>query len=70
MSEVDRLSNSGLYPALPIADKRSRKDGSAAQPSTDQRPNDKPPGNRAPAAAEVPDPNQPRPPKSLIDEYA
>ena len=29
MSEVDRLSNSGLYPALPIADKRSRKDGPA-----------------------------------------
>lgn len=27
MSEVDRLSNSGLYPALPIADKRpSRRD--------------------------------------------
>ena len=31
MSEVDRLSNSGLYPALPIADKRSRKDGPDGQ---------------------------------------
>jgi hypothetical protein len=70
MSEVDRLSNSGLYPALPIADKRSRKDGSAGQPSTDKRPNDKAPGNGAPPAADAADPNQPRPPKSLIDEYA
>jgi len=31
MSEVDRLSNSGLYPALPIADKKSRRDGSNQQ---------------------------------------
>jgi len=67
MSEVDRLSNSGLYPALPIADKRSRKDGSAGQPPTDKRPAAAPP---EPTAAKVPDPNQPRPPKSLIDEYA
>jgi hypothetical protein len=65
MSEVDRLSNSGLYPALPIADRRSRKDGSAGQP-----PADKQPGNSGPKAGETPDPNQPRPPKSLIDEYA
>jgi hypothetical protein len=65
MSEVDRLSNSGLYPALPIADKRSRKDGSAGESPADKRPR-----NPEPKAAEVPDPNQPRPPKSLIDEYA
>jgi hypothetical protein len=64
MSEVDRLSNSGLYPALPIADRRSRKDGSAGQPP------DKPANTPEHKAAEVPDPNQPRPPKSLIDEYA
>ena len=38
MSEVDRLSNSGLYPALPIADKKSRRDGSSQQPPTDKRP--------------------------------
>jgi hypothetical protein len=63
MSEVDRLSNSGLYPALPIADKRSRKDGPAGQPardggkSADQHP-----------PAESRDPL--RPPKSLIDDYA
>ena len=66
MSEVDRLSNSGLYPALPIADKRSRKDGSADQPPTDRRPG----APSEPKSATVPDPNQPRPPKSLIDEYA
>jgi len=65
MSEVDRLSNSGLYPALPIADKRSRQDRSAGE-----RPADKRPPKSEPKAAEVPDPNQPRPPKSLIDEYA
>jgi hypothetical protein len=65
MSEVDRLSNSGLYPALPIADKRSRKDGAGGQPSSDQRP-----GTTAPKAGEAQDPKQPRPPKSLIDDYA
>jgi hypothetical protein len=63
MGEVDRLSNSGLYPTLPIADKRSRKDGSAGQPggdggkSADKHP---PAESRDPA----------RPPKSLIDDYA
>ncbi|MGO8827662.1 MAG: hypothetical protein ACLQT5_00305 [Steroidobacteraceae bacterium] len=67
MSEVDRLSNSGLYPALPIADQRSRKDGSSGQPPADKRPAAAP---AEPMAPTVPDPNQPRPPKSLIDEYA
>jgi len=66
MSEVDRLSNSGLYPVLPIADKqgsgskegpgRGSRDGAAASDT----PSDK---NPDPAAA-------PRPPKYLIDEYA
>jgi len=65
MSEVDRLSNSGLYPALPIADKRSRKDGSGGQPTADGKSPGKPP---APEAAETRDPA--RPPKSLIDDYA
>ena len=64
MSEVDRLSNSGLYPALPIADKRSRKDGSPGQPGGDGKSADK----RPPPAAESRDPS--RPPKSLIDDYA
>jgi hypothetical protein len=61
MSEVDRLSNSGLYPALPIADKRNRKDSD--QPAKDKKPNES-----APKAGD--NSNQPRPPKSLIDEYA
>ncbi len=64
MSEVDRLSNSGLYPALPMADKRGRKDGSAGQPAPGQRP------AAVPAAAPAQDQSRPRPPKSLIDEYA
>jgi hypothetical protein len=64
MSEVDRLSNSGLYPALPIADKRSRKDGSSQQPPADKRP------SATPAAGESQDPKSRRPPKSLIDDYA
>jgi hypothetical protein len=41
MSEVDRLSNSGLYPALPIAEKRSRKEGSGGQPGADGKSGDK-----------------------------
>lgn len=64
MSEVDRLSNSGLYPALPIADKRSRKDGSSGQPAADKS------ATSAPKTGEAQDQNPPRPPKSLIDEYA
>jgi hypothetical protein len=66
MSEVDRLSNSGLYPALPIADKRSSRDGSAGGRRDDKQPPAKP----APQAEVTPDPASPRPPKSLIDEYA
>jgi hypothetical protein len=64
MSEVDRLSNSGLYPALPISDKR-KDSGSPGQP---------PPGGRDqapdPKGGADTDPNAPRIPKSLIDEYA
>ena len=65
MSEVDRLSNSGLYPALPIADKRASRDGSGSPPRGDKQPPDKP----APQA-NSPDSASPRPPKSLLDEYA
>jgi hypothetical protein len=67
MSEVDRLSNSGLYPALPIADKSSRKGGSGGQPTPDGKSADKRPPVESPAA-ETRDPG--RPPKSLIDDYA
>ncbi len=67
MSEVDRLSNSGLYPALPIADKRPSRDGSGAPPRGDKQAPDK----SGPQAGDATDPtNSPRPPKSLIDEYA
>jgi hypothetical protein len=62
MSEVDRLSNSGLYPTLPIADKRPSRGGGGGAPRDEKQPAD------APAAAD--DTAGPRPPKSLIDEYA
>ena len=67
MSEVDRLSNSGLYPAMPIADKRPSQDGSGAPPRSDKRSVEK----ATPQAADDSDPSSnPRPPNSLIDEYA
>ncbi len=66
MSEVDRLSNSGLYPALPIGDRRSAKDDKERRQRSDQGP-----APRATKGAEAPDAtNGPKPPKSLIDEYA
>jgi hypothetical protein len=64
MSEVDRLSNSGLYPALPIADRRRDKDEPAGKPPDPRG------GKPETHAGEGSDPNSPRPPKSLIDEYA
>ena len=66
MSEVDRLSNSGLFPALPIADRRSSKDDKQPRQRTEQ-------GTDKPAAksADIPESGgAPRPPKSQIDEYA
>jgi hypothetical protein len=68
MSEVDRLSNSGLYPALPIADKRGSKEDPERRSRDGTRAPDKP-------AAKSPDTSSdpaagPRPPKSLIDESA
>ena len=65
MSEVDRLSNSGLSPALPIADKHRDKNESAGKPPPDPR------GNQSePKAGDGSEPAEPRPPKSIIDEYA
>jgi hypothetical protein len=66
MSEVDRLSNSGLYPALPIPDKRPSKDGSDGAPGGDKKARGKP----KPDAGTAADSATPRPPKSIIDEYA
>ena len=66
MSEVDRLSNSGLYPVLPMGDKRPSRRGSGGAPREDKQPPDKP----APQADDSADPGNPLPPKSLIDEYA
>jgi hypothetical protein len=67
MSEVDRLSNSGLYPALPIADQRGSKEDPERRSRDGKPAPDKPAAKNAdatePAAA-------PRPPKSQIDEYA
>jgi hypothetical protein len=66
MSEVDRLSNSGLFPALPIADRRSSKDDKERRQRSDQGP-DRPTAN----PSDVPESAAtPKPPKSQIDEYA
>jgi hypothetical protein len=66
MSEIDRLSNSGLYPALPIADQHRNKGK-----SDDKHPPDPRAPKSGPVAAVVPpDPAGPRPPKSIIDDYA
>jgi hypothetical protein len=66
MSEVDRLSNSGLFPALPIADRRSSKDDKERRQRSDQGP-DKPASRSADTPGSA---GTPRPPKSQIDEYA
>jgi hypothetical protein len=66
MSEVDRLSNSGLYPALPIADKRSFNDDKDRRQRSDQGPDSS--GSKSVGTPDSP--GAPRPPKSLIDDYA
>ena len=64
MSEVDRLSNSGLFPALPIADKRGGSKEEAEQRSRgDPRHKDEA-GGKAADGSETG--RHPRPPKSLI----
>ncbi len=60
MSEVDRLSNSGLYPTLPIADKGKQRDS-----SKDHQPQQRPSEDAPTAQTGVH-----RIPKSLIDDYA
>jgi len=65
MSEVDRLSNSGIFPALPIGDKRRSKDQEPGRPPPDKAADPS-------KAKDKPDaqPGTGRQPKSLIDEYA
>ncbi len=66
MSEVDRLSNSGLFPALPIADRRSSKDDQERRQRSERGAD-----NPASRSADTPESSAgPRPPKSRIDEYA
>jgi len=65
MSEIDRLSHEGLYPALPIADKRESGGGADQQPRN----------HAGPIAAKV-ETEHPRESasgkeqKTTIDEYA
>jgi hypothetical protein len=63
MSEVDRLSNSGLYPALPMGEQR-RKDDAPQQRRRGGSTENADPRATNPSTAVA------RPPKSLIDEYA
>jgi hypothetical protein len=63
MSEVDGLSHSGLYPALPIADRRISKDDKERRQRSDQGPD-------TPASKSADTPITPRLPKSKIDEFA
>jgi hypothetical protein len=64
MSEVDRLSNSGLYPALPVSDRQQDKGQSSAKHPP------QPPAKPDPTIPDTSNPNSARPPKSIIDEYA
>ena len=68
MSEVDRLSTSGTYPALPMADRRrSREDSRDATRRENQQ------DDAARKQAQVASRDAaagPKPPVSLIDEYA
>jgi hypothetical protein len=63
MSEVDGVSNSGFYPALPIADRRTSKNDKERRQRSDQGPD-------TPTSKSADTLNTPRPPKSKIDEYA
>ena len=68
MSEVDRLSNSGLYPALPIGDQRRPRDqNSGSAPDDKSKPKAPPAAKEESAGSES---GVYRVPKSLIDDYA
>jgi len=63
MSEVDRLSNSGLYPALPMGEQRNKDDAPQQRRRGGSTENTDPRAPSSPAGGA-------RPPRSLIDEYA
>jgi hypothetical protein len=68
MNEVDRLSNSGLYPVLPMGDKHPSRQKSSSNDAKRDRPPDGPP----PAKADEPGADASgthHSSKSLIDEY-
>jgi len=63
MSEVDRLSNPGLFPVLPVGDKqRDRSDSKGKRPAD--------PDSGGSVADDRSTTDVPHPPKSIIDEYA
>ncbi len=68
MSDVDRLSTSGTYPALPMAAKRRAKEDSSHAGGQDRRPEADGPAQGRETGNELQSP--PKPPTSLIDEYA
>jgi len=67
MSEVDRLSTSGTYPALALADRRRARDDSRPSPSKDEG-RDAP--ERKQAGPEAGNASGGSRPDALIDEYA
>ena len=67
MAEVDRLSTSGTYPALPMAGKRRSREESR-NPGSGERREEGRGGDERPA--ETPGPAATGASNSLIDEYA
>lgn len=67
MSEVDRLSTSGTYPALALTDRRRRDESQTSSTGTDARGSGRNPG-QDPVKPEAGLPGAR--PDALIDEYA
>jgi hypothetical protein len=62
MSEVDSLSKSGLHPLIPLGDRKQDPNDARGRPPPEQQGDSPGPGQSRPGP--------PRPPKSIIDEYA
>jgi hypothetical protein len=60
MSEVDPLSKSGLHPTIPMGDRKHNPNDARGRPPPEQQGESPDSGPQRP----------PRPPKSIIDEYA